>query len=74
LPARRLTQSPESLKSSTIETDSPFIENKHEGLSWWSFRGFKSRVSICACFDEAVGVLSPGSGDGEKIRCPGQSF
>jgi hypothetical protein len=33
LPARRLTQSPESLKSSTIETDSPFIENKHEGLS-----------------------------------------
>jgi integrase/recombinase XerD len=33
LPARRLTQSPESLKSSTIETDSPFIENKHERLS-----------------------------------------
>jgi hypothetical protein len=33
LPARRLAQSPESLKSSTIETDSPFIENKHEGLS-----------------------------------------
>jgi integrase/recombinase XerD len=33
LPARRLTQSPESLKSSTVETDSPFIENKHEGLS-----------------------------------------
>jgi hypothetical protein len=33
LPARRLTQSPESLKSSTIETDSPFIENKQEGLS-----------------------------------------
>ena len=33
LPARLLTQSPESLKSSTIETDSPFIENKHEGLS-----------------------------------------
>jgi hypothetical protein len=32
-PGRRLAQSPESLKSSTIETDSPFIENKHEGLS-----------------------------------------